>query len=85
MTHDMKRNIRYILSLLLLLLLVGVEEAWGQPGRRIVGLGNVVCGQEKPANLTIDGYSGTWLRAIKTEALPSITGAKLNNLFETTK
>lgn len=30
MTHDMKRNIRYILSLLFLLMCLGVGEAWGQ-------------------------------------------------------
>jgi len=41
--------------------------------------------QEKTVNLEIDGYSETWLRVTKTEALPSITGAKLNNYFESTK
>ena len=84
MTHDMKRNIRYILSLLLLMCL-GVGQAWGQNASWIVAFGNVVCGQEKPVNSKIGGYSGTWLRVIKTEALPSITGTKVNNLSETTK
>ena len=84
MTHDMKRTIRYTLSLLLLMF-VGVCQVWGQIGSWIVAFGNVVWGQEKPVNSKIDGYSGTWLRVIKTEALPSITGAKLNNLVETAK
>ena len=60
------------LSFLLLMLCLGVTEAWGQF-------------KEKPADLKAGGYSETWLRVMKTEALPSITTAKIYILFETTK
>ena len=60
------------LSLLLLMLCLGVSEAWGQS-------------EEKPADLKAGGCSETWLRVMETEALPSITSAKLEIYFETTK
>jgi len=65
---------RHLRSLLLLFLMmtVGVMGVWGQD-------------DEKPADLKVGGCSETWLRVIETEALPSITGAKVDILFETAK
>lgn len=75
MTRDMKRNTqitncRYLL-LLAVMMVGGAVGAWGQ--------------KEEPANSKADGYSETWLRVLMTEALPSITGAKVIVLFETAK
>ena len=94
MTHDMKHNdmkrnnerrdnmvttrrhhagYGYLLRTLLLLVMMtgGVARMWGKD--------NI-----KPADSNASGCSETWLR-VKTEALPSITGAKVDILFETTK
>ena len=90
MTHnDMKRNNErrntmfttrghhavygHLLRTLLLpvMMTVGATGAWGKD--------NI-----KPADSKASGCSETWLR-VKTEALPSITGAKVDILFETTK
>ncbi len=95
MTHDMKHNDmkrnndmrdtmsatrkhhgscgRVLRTLLLLVVIMtgGATGAWGKD--------NI-----KPADSKASGCSETWLR-VKTEALPSITGAKVDILFETTK
>ena len=39
----------------------------------------------KPANFDSGGCSETWLRALIAEALPSITGAKINKINDTSK
>ena len=57
--------------LLPVMMTVGATGAWGKD--------NI-----KPADSKASGCSETWLR-VKTEALPSITGAKVGILFETTK
>ena len=49
-----------------------ISEAWGQSNK-------------EPVNSGIDGYSRTWLRVLMTEALPSITSAKVTILIETAK
>ena len=63
----------HLLRTLLLLVMMtgGVARMWGKD--------NI-----KPADSKASGCSETWLR-VKTEALPSITGAKVDILFETTK
>ena len=61
-----------LIIMMLLLMVVGVNTAWGQT-------------EEKPADLKAGGCSETWLRIMETEALPSITSAKVNILFETAK
>lgn len=43
------------------------------------------CDIEKPTNSKAGGYSETWLRVFKTEALPSITATKVRILTETAK
>ena len=81
MTREITQRYRFSLRecgdaircvILLLLMVVGVNTAWGQT-------------EEKPADLKAGGYSGTWLRVMETEALPSITSAKIDILFENTK
>ena len=59
-------NVLVKAMLLTLMFLVGgmESEAWLQ-------------GTKEPANSIVDGYSGTWLRVWMTEALPSITDAKV--------
>ncbi len=39
----------------------------------------------KPANFDSGGCSGTWLRALIAEALPSITSAKVSKINEISK